>query len=432
MIPARPQALSVHRGMTLVEMLVATTMTLIIMGVVAQLFGMMGQGLTGSRNVLDLDARLRGAAHTLRTDLAGLTVETLPPVAPEKDSGYLEIIEGPVSDLSAPLSGNVTTLTADWDDVLMFTTRSFGEPFIGRGDTAVFGTTTLRSQYAEVAWFCRQAPASQQLVPGTTLYTLHRRQLLVLPYVGLGTFVFGGNNVAATVATFQADNDLSVHALTTGLVEPNSLADLTKRENRFLHNPGGTVTGGAYPFDLGGQFNTTTGEFNGHVTGSTGTRIGEDVVLTNVIAFDVRVFDPQSPLGGGVTGDYVDLGSAGGVNPVVSIGSTFPPTTGTVFGTNGVRVSNATNNRVLSRPTYDTGSSHYEANGLDEDGDGAFDEGTNGLDDNGDGVIDDLAERETSPPYPVPLRGLEVRIRCYEPSSRQVRQVTIRHTFVPH
>ena len=24
------------------------------------------------------------------------------------------------------------------------------------------------------------------------------------------------------------------------------------------------------------------------------------------------------------------------------------------------------------------------------------------------------------------------RIRCYEPSSRQIRQVTVRHTFVPH
>jgi hypothetical protein len=418
--------------MTLIEMLVATTMTLIIMGVVAQLFGMMGQGLTGSRNVLDLDARLRGAAYTLRTDLAGLTVETLPPVSAEKDSGYLEIIEGPVSDLSAPQAGNVTTLTADWDDVLMFTTRSFGDPFIGRGDLAVFGTTTLRSQYAEVAWFCRQAPASQQLVPGTTLYTLHRRQLLVLPYVGLGTFASGGNNVSATVTTFQADNDLSVHSLLTNLVEPNSLADLTKRENRFLHNLGGTVTGSAYPFDLGGQFNGTTGEFNGHVTGSAGARVGEDVVLTNVIAFDVRVFDPQAPLGGGVTGDYVDLGSAGTANPVVSIGATFPPAAGTIFGTNGMRVSNAANNRVLSRPTYDTGSGHYEANGLDEDGDGVYDEGTNGFDDNGNGVIDDLAERETSPPYPVPLRGIEVRIRCYEPSSRQVRQVTIRHTFVPH
>jgi hypothetical protein len=50
----------------------------------------------------------------------------------------------------------------------------------------------------------------------------------------------------------------------------------------------------------------------------------------------------------------------------------------------------------------------------------------------GDGVFEDLGEAETLPPYPVPLRGVEIRIRCYEPSSRQVRQVTIRHTFVPH
>jgi hypothetical protein len=95
--------------------------------------------------------------------------------------------------------------------------------------------------------------------------------------------------------------------------------------------------------------------------------------------------------------------------------------------------------------TYDTWSLHYEANGLDEDGDGLVDQGTNGLDDdgdgtfdepaydaNGDGVFEDLGETETLPPYPVPLRGIEVRIRCYEPASRQVRQVTIRHTFVPH
>ena len=36
-------------GMTLVEMLVATTITLIMMGLVAQLFGVFGQGVTGSR-----------------------------------------------------------------------------------------------------------------------------------------------------------------------------------------------------------------------------------------------------------------------------------------------------------------------------------------------------------------------------------------------
>ena len=63
--------------------------------------------------------------------------------------------------------------------------------------------------------------------------------------------------------------------------------------------------------------------------------------------------------------------------------------------------------------------------------DGTVDEGVNGFDDDGNGLVDDAAEQETSAPYPVPLRGIEIRIRCYEPSSRQVRQVTVRHSFVP-
>jgi hypothetical protein len=65
--------------------------------------------------------------------------------------------------------------------------------------------------------------------------------------------------------------------------------------------------------------------------------------------------------------------------------------------------------------------------------DGQIDEPA--YDANGDGDYDDpgddAGEMETSPPYPYPLRGIEVRIRCYEPSSRQVRQVTVRQTFVP-
>jgi hypothetical protein len=87
--------------------------------------------------------------------------------------------------------------------------------------------------------------------------------------------------------------------------------------------------------------------------------------------------------------------------------------------------------------TWDTWSSHYETNGIDEDGIGGVDQGSNGIDDAigpyaQNGQIDEPSEQETSPPYPFPLRGIEIRIRCYEPSSRQVRQVTVRHTFVPH
>jgi hypothetical protein len=92
---------------------------------------------------------------------------------------------------------------------------------------------------------------------------------------------------------------------------------------------------------------------------------------------------------------------------------------------------------------YDTWSTHYEADGVDQDNAAGADQGTNGVDDAiparatvpavaADGVIDDVDESETSPPYRYPLRGVEVRIRCFEPTSRQVRQATVRHTFVPH
>jgi hypothetical protein len=73
------------------------------------------------------------------------------------------------------------------------------------------------------------------------------------------------------------------------------------------------------------------------------------------------------------------------------------------------------------------------ADGLDNDSDGKVDESPYDVD--GDGLFtgagDDPGELETLPPYRFPLRGIEIRLRCYEPSSRQVRQVTIRHSFVP-
>jgi hypothetical protein len=416
-------------GMTLVEMLVATTMTLIIMGIVAQLFGMLGKSVTGSRSTLDMSGQIRGVAHQLRMDLSGITVDTVPPVAPERDSGYLEIIEGPMTDISSGLG----QLTGDCDDVLMFTTRSLAAPFTGRywDGTSV---STIESPSAEVAWFCRRSPTAFQLVPGTTLYTLYRRQRLVMEYVGLAPFLGNGNSIPNT-ATAALDYDLSLRR-EGGSLYPNSLGDLTKRENRFLHNPGGAVSAPGFPFDISSL--VTAAGFNGHLTGSASdgqARDGEDVILTNVIAFDVKIYDPNALIvgGGGSRGEYVNLGEAGG--PPATIGTPFPSAGTAGFTTAGVRVTNAPRNGTLGRPTYDTWSTHYETNGLNEDADAGpplIDEGVNGTDDNADGVPDDPAERETSPPYPVPLRGIDIAIRCYDAQSRQVRQVTVRHTFVPH
>jgi prepilin-type N-terminal cleavage/methylation domain-containing protein len=457
-----------RRGMTLVEMLVAVTATLVLMTAVAQIFGIFGDTISGSRAVLDLDGRMRNVAWRLRSDLAGATARTLPPLASDAGEGYFEIIEGPATDADA--AAGATVGQADHDDAILLTTRNTDVPFIGRAPT-LSGTTiqgqsdTFESTVAEVAWFARPTPNSNP-----TTYTLYRRQLLVMGYVGADPFHSnpGSNNSLAWSDAgsswsdyYNLPCDVSVRRQGSTLF-PNTLADLTRRESRFMHNVSGMTGVTAFPSPFVDHQAATP---EPGLIFDTTQRQGEDVILTNVLAFDVRVFDPGAPVfvtsgntalvpgDPGFTntptasGAYVDLGHGVATNSLL---------TAVVAGGNAARFAGLGQARsglrgtTTSRRTYDTWSLHYEANGLNEDGvppfnDTVTDQGTDGLDNdgdgtfdepaydaNGDGVYEDFGETETLPPYPVPLRGIEVRIRCYEPASRQVRQVTVRHTFVPH
>ena len=489
--------LAERRGMTLVEMLVATTCTLILMGAIAQVFGAFGNAVSDSRSMIELDNRLRTVSWRLRNDLAGATARTLPPLEVEAGEGYFEIIEGPFSDSVAIASGSAVA-AADIDDVLLFTTRNTETPYLGRYDTNPSSslptiTKTMESQLAEVAWLLRPTTG----VNGVRTYTLYRRQLLVAGYVGFAPFYVNGATNPNTVS-FDAANgypanaagypkfsswggfydcfDLSVNLYgSTLLLQPNNLSDLTRRENRFMHNPLGIVDApvdGFAPFATG--LTAPTFVFPAAATYQAATppdgliftgaglhpRIGEDVILTNVLSFDVRVFDPAAPLqvqddvalvpgdpgfngaaGAAAAGAYVDLGWAGGPVASTLAGSPHAPR----FGDLGsVRSGLRPPTRAAGACTYDTWSTHYESNGINDDivlGDTLVDQGANGLDDAtvddqgnpllANGLVDDRAELETLPPYPAALRGIEVRIRCYEPSSRQVRQVTVRHSFVP-
>ena len=81
-----------RRGMTLVEMLVATAATLVLMGAIAQIFAVFGTAVSDSRSVIELDGRLRAAAWRLRGDLDGATASMLPPLRPDANEGYFEVI----------------------------------------------------------------------------------------------------------------------------------------------------------------------------------------------------------------------------------------------------------------------------------------------------------------------------------------------------
>jgi hypothetical protein len=376
---ARPRSArrAIRQGYTLVEMLTATLLTLMMMMAVVTLFESVGKAITDSRHVLEMNDRLRAAAGRLQKDLEGLTVSVQPPRRPEGNEGYFEYTEGPIGpvirpealfvngDLTAP--NNQDTTVTDNDDILAFTTHS-DVPFVGRYRQAIrdpntgqimgFANATIESNDAEIIWFVR----------GRTLY---RRVLLVAPELltqcdanrdGLLDRRDNGLLTApdGTFRAFHAYFDISARPETydatnmTGWV-PNTLGDLTKRENRFAHRilaeklPLGLTPDG-FPFDarrwgqlgmptayessalewmtwpdfatfaawtqvtyqpqidlwnrpypwtdvLSGttpKVNPNTGmlnQFNGVV-------IAEDVILTEVIGFDVKAWDPGAPIVG--------------------------------------------------------------------------------------------------------------------------------------
>ncbi len=453
-------------GYTLVEILVATTLSLMLLAGVITMFGQVGESITDARAMLEAADRLRLAAERLQQDLAGVTVTMIPPRKPEANEGYFEYIEGPVGvetmvdtnvtpNVTYPLNpalnseANVSpsprdATVGDFDDILMFTTRTSGRPFVGKCASAAGGT--IQSDVAEVAWFLRGR-------------TLHRRVLLVTP--SLGRWNISNAN------GFYANNDISVSVQKVNGVDwlaANSLGDLTRRECRFAHQCALTDS---YPYDarrwswqcgLPSGFTptstvipalptlrecSTTGwnaafatppasipqrsvldfwsnnedyRLSDQAFATGNSRISDDVILTNVIGFDVMVWEPESQ-------SYVNLGHTG-------IGR---------FAGNGAKVDRTSATASLPR-IYDSWSTHYESTGLSS-GDTRAGRSVNGLDDDGNkedgtteaanGVVDDANERLSSPPYPHPLRGIQVKIRVFEPDSRQIREVTVVQDFLP-
>jgi hypothetical protein len=260
-----------------------------------------------------------------------------------------------------------------------------------------------------------------------------------------------------------------------------------------------------------------------------GERRGEDVQMSNVLAFDLRVYDPGAPIfattklntsvspnvvepdvvltpsdpgwliaymsndhmkpdGTGAIGSntsnnatYLYLGQGAYVDMGYGYNTRYTPP-GLPAPKYALSFSSSSPSwffeprglsdvfRNLLAPgycVYDTWSFHYENDGVNEDGDevevatgkwkleksppnvdagcvALIDEGTNGKEDYGhyyDSAtgnvdtdirlgVDDVGERETTPPYDKPLRGMQALIRTYERDSRAIRQVRVTQHFM--
>ncbi len=231
---------------------------------------------------------------------------------------------------------------------------------------------------------------------------------------------------------------------------------------------------------------------------------GEDKMLSNLLAFDVRVYDPYAVL----RADNSDLVGATGTTDDDAHGVLSPGDPGYAltmlqnpvhpvmgygayvdlwYNRGYVNLPPAQRNIVLQNSAYswapqarnypggavwETWTTAYEkdglpqgipaylpiypaiparatadwmVDGLDNDNSRGVDDpfeaetrppypvyvGDNGADDNFDGNVDDATENNYSRPIPTMLRGIEVRIRIYEPGTRQTRQVTVATDFIP-
>jgi hypothetical protein len=454
-----------RRGLSLMELLVATTISIMVMGATVTLFGVVGDRINGGRAMIETSDRLRAVQNLLRRDLLGHTPSMLPWEQPSAGAGYFEIIKGPLhtgltgaypasNRDSQPFAANVTL--GYTQDVLMLTTRSPDQPFSGR---AIINNnlTTVESPIAEVVWFMQPTFNAQGQLSTPLTYTLYRRQFLIFsPGNSLPTGK-SPQNIAAYYDTY----DVSAHPDGNGKMVANSLADLTYRENRFGHNFPGYNAQPPYSARVGtitAQSSLAANTYDAMTVMPfpvDGPRVGEDVVLTNVLSFDIKVWDPGAevlqdrtspsipplvPSDPGYTsksatamsprqyGAYVDLNYAN-IGTPLAWNKAAPPDffAGPFYGL-------GKNSQMPGGPnapsTYDSWSTGYEyyARGAPP---GTYNHSNNGFDNNGGNGVNDAAERLTSPPYPVPLRGVQIKIRVYEPSTRQVREITVTESFMP-
>lgn len=174
------------RGFTLVEMLVATAVTLLMMIALARAFGFVGKKVQDGRGETTLSNQLRDITTRLSDELEQSTVTLNPTSEGEDPLGYFLYYEGPVTNATSALfraindgDGNLDlndTKHGDFDDYLAFTAVAKGNNwFVGKVPRYIldikaleqnniaasnytvtansFDPVVIRSKYAEIIYF---------------------------------------------------------------------------------------------------------------------------------------------------------------------------------------------------------------------------------------------------------------------------------------
>jgi hypothetical protein len=530
-----------NRGFSVLELLIATTIAMVILLVVTRWFRDLSNATAKSRALGEMSGQLRSVVAQLETDMRGATYPhgAMPgTVAP---MGYIQYVEGMASDVNpswpiinygpgagsppSPLFSNVTypagtasslgipfhfdnivgrpnpaidpftSRFGDLDDVLSLTTRNLDNPYRGSilvrtsapNDPPDVAIQSIESPMAEVVWWVEGRDENGDTVIADAERQVHRRLFLIRPdlnstiittwltLINPPTPVNPGDlrgfgllpADALQIMREQCDISFSVNGPAA-----NSLADLAAPRNQAQDNASQAdfcrrVTLGTPDRVL---LNSLAFPKVSHPAGRSVTpvgtalhrsRYGEDVMISSVAAFDIRIYDDLAPLrmhtdpGNGAQTQVApgDPGFLDTVNapPAAKIGQ------GAFVDLNYGLVSSLNPDGLTS--SYFSGppsiySGFFRVNSSGQYGFllNAFDtwapaanNAMDGVDSNGSGVIDDIDELQAelprdpaatnprgqyvAPPYSIPLRALQVTLRTYDPDSRQIRQLKASASF---
>ncbi len=273
--PSQAFGRSNRRGFTLLEVLIATAVTLLMMISLAQIFKVIGDSMKQGRAALELNNRLRSVTYRIRLDIENMTVNPQPPIANTRGTGYLKIYDGPLTDYTYGAILPTANRFGDVDDIIMFTARAGDDWYTGKVPLFVLQgaapvdsplasantqLVTIAAQHAEICIFAEPVvtnelnptldPAFLRMDPannyakldGTDLpagYRLHHRTLLIRPDLNLptgelphGVVSSGSRYLEAwpSTATFGSPSvSVSLPSPTCDMAAPHQQCDLSIR-----------------------------------------------------------------------------------------------------------------------------------------------------------------------------------------------------------
>jgi type II secretory pathway pseudopilin PulG len=278
------------------------------------------------------------------------------------------------------------------------------------------------SQWAEVIYFVApngtyaNGGGPTMAGPAEPLYTLYRRQRLLLPVVAPATPPMW----SATLEQSYPDVSWS-----TNFYLVNQVIDIPVRQNRAI-TPTTAATTGPAQYVQPGNANATAAGYGtiwrcntiAELTGSTSSIAGDDILLTDVLSFEVKVnwTDTQTATNA-LTGASLpfEAFSAGTNNPDWPFD--YLPTSSTGTTTTANPRNSSYNDTTYPSRTFDTWSSS--------------DGGVSGMTpavvwtDNSNATGFNQPATTNEPPLRIRINSLQIRLRVWDANAQQARQITI-------